>query len=77
MAQIDIAHVMKWLDSADLIFQHPLIKLAVLPLLRSVLPDIGVSPEQMKQLDEHYADLESREHRARIRATGQIPPATP
>mgnify|MGYP001578012366 FL=1 len=58
-----------WLKQADAIFQTPLVKLLILPQLRSLLPSLGVTPEQIAQLDEHYADLVSREAEARRRAT--------
>lgn len=61
---IDMTQVSAWVKQADLIFQTPIIKLAVLPLLKGLLPSLGVTPEQMATLDEHYADLSAREAEA-------------
>lgn len=58
---IDMTQVTAWVKQADVIFQTPIIKFAVLPLLKGLLPTLGVTPEQMRTLDEHYADLSARE----------------
>ena len=60
--------VLAWTRQADLVFQTPLIRLAVLPLLKAMLPPLGVTPEQMTVLDEHYEDLVAREAEARRRS---------
>jgi hypothetical protein len=60
--------VLAWTRQEDLVFQTPLIRLAILPLLKAMLPPLGVTPEQMTVLDEHYEDLVAREAEARRRS---------
>ena len=67
---VDMTKVTAWISQADLLFQTPLIRLAVIPLLKAMLPPLGVTPEQIAQLDAHYDELTAREREARRRAGG-------
>lgn len=67
--KIDMNEVLAWTRQADAIFQTPLIRLTVVPILKAMLPPLGVTPEQMAALDAHYEDLTAREAEARRRAT--------
>lgn len=66
---IDMNQVLAWTKQADAIFQTPLIRMAVVPLLKAMLPPLGVTPAQMTILDGHYEDLTRREADARRRAS--------
>lgn len=66
--KIDMNAVLAWTRQADAIFQTPLIRLTVVPVLKALLPPLGVTPEQMAVLDAHYEDLTQREADARRRA---------
>jgi hypothetical protein len=65
---VDMAKVTTWVRQADAIFQTPLVALTLVPLLKSILPSLGVTPAQIAQLDAHYDDLVTREAEARRRA---------
>ena len=66
---INMTKVIAWTQQADVLFQTPLIRMAVIPLLKAMLPPMGVTPEQIAVLDAHYDDLTAREAEARRRAT--------
>lgn len=68
MASVKIDDVVKWLDTADKVFQTPMVREVLLPMVKGLLPQVGVTPEQAAQLDAHYADLARRRERARARA---------
>lgn len=70
---IDMNAVIAWTRQADIVFQTPLIRLTVVPLLKALLPPLGVTPEQMAILDAHYDDLVMREAEARRRSAGEVP----
>ena len=65
---VKIDDVVKWLDTADKVFQTPMVREVLLPAVRALLPGLGLKPEQVATLDEHYADLARRRERARTRA---------
>lgn len=66
---IDMNQALEWVRQADAIFGTPVIRLTVVPILKALLPPMGVTPEQIAILDLHYADLAAREAEARRRAT--------
>lgn len=68
MPSIDMNAVVAWVRQADAVFNTPLIRLTVVPILKALLPPLGVTPEQIAILDTHYADLAAREAEARRRA---------
>ena len=51
----------------------PIVRQMLVPMLKAVLPPLGVTPEQIATLDAHYADLTAREAEAvrRSRATDE------
>lgn len=64
---IDMTQVAAWLKQADVIYQTPLIRMALVPLLKALLPPLGVTPEQIAVLDEHAADYDRRKAEAERR----------
>lgn len=64
MPTIDMQKVSTWVREANVIFQTPLVSLTLIPLLKAMLPPLGVTPEQMAVLDAHYDDLTAREAEA-------------
>lgn len=65
---VDMQKVGEWLRQADVIYQTPLVRMAVVPLLKAMLPPLGVTPEQIAVLDQHYHELTAREAEAKRRA---------
>lgn len=66
---IDMTKVIAWAQQADVLFQTPLVRMAVVPILKAILPPMGVTPEQIATIDVHFDDLTAREAEARRRAT--------
>lgn len=66
---VNMQDVHEWVRKADAIFNTPLVRLTVVPILKAMLPPMGVTPEQVATLDAHYADLETREREAKRRST--------
>lgn len=69
MARIKVTEIMRLLDEAERILRHPLTR----STLRAVLPQLGVSSEDLAALDRRHADLQARKARAgtRTRKTGR------
>jgi hypothetical protein len=73
--KVDMNAVVAWTKQADLIFQTPLMRGMLLPLLKLALPSLGVTPAQIAVLDAHDDDYTARLAEARRRA-GQDGDAT-
>jgi len=61
---VNMQQVTHWMREADALFQTPVVRQMLVPMLKAVLPPLGVTPEQIATLDEHYADLNVREAEA-------------
>jgi hypothetical protein len=64
MANINLKDIAKGIDLIVKGSQHPLAK----TVLRSVLPDLGLTPAQLAELDATHADYQARKARAQKRA---------
>lgn len=65
---VNMQQVTDWMRQADALFQTPIVRQMLVPMLKAVLPPLGVTPAQIATLDAHYADLTSREADALRRA---------
>ena len=70
MAAIDLAKLEKWIRTGETIVKSPLFG-----LLKPLLPQLGLTPEQIVLLDKRHADYLTRLQRARNRAVDR-PPST-
>lgn len=64
--KINLKEVEKWLVVADKVFGHP----GTRALLRPLLPKLGLSEDQMRDLDIRHAGYQELKARAQKRATG-------
>lgn len=62
--QINLKDVEKWLVLGEKVFRHP----ATRAVLRPLLPTLGLTEDQMRDLDLRHAGYVARKARAQTRA---------
>jgi len=57
---IDTKDVLKWIERGEKVLRSPLVR----PLIMKMLPDLGLTAEQIAALDQRHQDYLSRRARA-------------